>query len=169
MHGNSTRFVRELTREEVLEIERLCRSRSRNSRDRAMVIKFSSPKRSVPEIIEHLNRARSYVLRWIDRFNEEGLTGLNPRPISGRPRTYTSDYDERIKSLICERPEDLDLHFNTWSVRKLSAYMTTKGFPVSYRTVHRRLNEAKIKRKSAQKWMNSKDPGYYDKKNESMN
>jgi transposase len=169
MHGNCSRFVRELTREEVLEIERLCRSRNRNIRDRAMVIKLSSQKRSVPEIIEHLNRVRSYVLRWIDRFNEEGLAGLNPRLISGRPRTYTSDYDERIKSLICERPEDLDLHFNTWSVRKLSEYMTTKGCPVSYRTVHRRLNEAKITRKSAQKWMNSKDPQFYDKKNESMN
>ena len=43
MHGNCTRFVRELTYEEVIEIERLCRSRNREIRDRAMVIKLSSP------------------------------------------------------------------------------------------------------------------------------
>ena len=42
MHGNCTRFVRELTYEEVIEIERLCRSRNRDISDRAMVIKLSS-------------------------------------------------------------------------------------------------------------------------------
>jgi len=161
--------VRELTQEEVIEIERLCRSRNRNIRDRAMVIKLSSQKTAVPEITDQLKRVRSYVLRWIDRFNSEGLEGLNPRPKSGRPRKYTSDYEEKLKALICERPEDLDLHFNTWSVRKLSDYMTQKGLPISYRTVHRRLNEVKITLKSAQKWMESKDPEYHDKKNGSLN
>ena len=84
MHGNCTRFVRELRYEEVIEIERLYRSRNRDIRDRAMVIKLSSQMIPVPE--------RSYVLRWIDRFNSEGLEGLNPRPKSGRPRKYTRIY-----------------------------------------------------------------------------
>ena len=169
MHGNCTRFVRELRYEEVIEIERLYRSRNRDIRDRAMVIKLSSQMIPVPEITEQLKRVRSYVLRWIDRFNSEGLEGLNPRPKSGRPRKYTREYDEKIKALIHERPEDLCLHFNTWSVRKLSEYMGEQGFPISYRTVHRRLKEAKITLKKAQKWMESKDPKFYDKKNVSMN
>ncbi|MEA3298398.1 MAG: helix-turn-helix domain-containing protein [Chloroflexota bacterium] len=169
MHGNCTRFVRELTYEEVIEIERLCRSRNRDIRDRAMVIKLSSQMIPVPEITEQLKRVRSYVLRWIDRFNSEGFDGLNPRPKSGRPGKYTSEYDEKIKALIYERPEDLGLHFNTGSVRKLSEYMSEQGFPISYRTVHRRLKEAKITLKKAQKWMDSKDPKFYDKKNVSMN
>ena len=73
MHGNCTRFVRKLRYEEVIEIERLCRSRNRDIRDRAMVIKLSSQMIPVPEITEQLKRVRSYVLRWIDRFNSEGL------------------------------------------------------------------------------------------------
>jgi transposase len=169
MHENCTRFVRELTQEEVIEIERLCRSRNRDIRDRAMVIKLSSQMISVPEITKQLKRARSYVLRWIDRFNSEGLGGLNPRPKSGRPREYTSEYDEKIKALIYERPEDLGLHFNTWTVRKLSEYMTEQGFQISYRSVHRHLKEAKITLKKAQKWMDSKDQKFRDKKNVLMN
>ena len=94
MHGNCTRFVRELRYEEVIEIERLYRSRNRDIRDRAMVIKLSSQKIPVPEITEQLKR----VLRWIDRFNSEGLEGLNPRPKSGRPRKYTREYDEKNQS-----------------------------------------------------------------------
>ena len=118
MHGNYTRFVRELTYEEVIEIERLCRSRNRDIRDGAMVIKPSSKMIPVPEITGQLKRVRSYIQRWIDRFNSEGLEGLNPRPKSGRLRKYTRECDEKIKALIHERPEDLGLHFNTWSARK---------------------------------------------------
>jgi len=43
--------------------------------------------------------------------------------------------------------------------------MGEQGFPISYRTVHRRLKEAKINLKKAQKWMESKDPKFHDKKN----
>ncbi|RJS84731.1 hypothetical protein CW713_02200, partial [Methanophagales archaeon] len=48
---------------EIFEIERLCRSRNRDIRDRAMVIKLSSQMIPVPEITEQLKRVRSYVLR----------------------------------------------------------------------------------------------------------
>ncbi len=169
MHGNCTRFVREFVEGEAIEIERLCRSRDRNVRDRARVIKLSSQRMPVPEITNELKRGRSYVLRWIDRFNDEGLEGLTPRPKTGRPQKYTVKHDDLIASLICERPENLGLHFTTWSVRKLSAYITEKGHPISYRTVHRRLTKAKLTLKNAQKWMASKDPFYGDKKNESTN
>jgi len=54
MHGNCSRFVRDLTYEEVIEMERLCRSRNRDIRDRAMVIKLSSQMIPVPEITEQL-------------------------------------------------------------------------------------------------------------------
>ncbi|MCW3132812.1 MAG: helix-turn-helix domain containing protein, partial [Methanophagales archaeon] len=36
------------------------------------LLKYNVPKQKI----------RSYVLRWIDRFNSEGLEGLNPRPKS---------------------------------------------------------------------------------------
>jgi len=62
------------------------------------------------------------------------------------------------------------MHGNcTRFVRELSEYMGEQGFPISYRTVHRRLKEAKINLKKAQKWMESKDPKFHDKKNVSMN
>ena len=70
MHGNCTRFVRELRYEEVIEIERLCRSRNRDIRDRAMVIKLSSQMIPVPEITEQLKSCLLY-------------TSPSPRDISG--------------------------------------------------------------------------------------
>jgi hypothetical protein len=48
----------------------------RNILDRARVVDLSSEGYSVPQITEELRRARNYVLRWIDRFNNEGISGL---------------------------------------------------------------------------------------------
>lgn len=165
MHRNCTRFVRKPTQDEIKEIDQRCRSHNRNIQDRAMVIKLSSDGFSVPEIVNRLNRDRNYVLRWIDRFDEESVSGLESRSKPGRPRIYTSDHDKKIINLIQERPEDLEQHFTTWSVPKLCKYMESQGMLIGYyRTVYRRLKEAKITLKKALKWMRSNDPAYDIKK-----
>jgi len=71
LHGNSSRFVRELMQEE--RAFKRVKSTDSNIRDRARVVDLSSEGCSVPQIMEELRRCRNYVLGWIDGFNNEGI------------------------------------------------------------------------------------------------
>jgi len=80
----------------------LCRERAfkrvkstdRNIRDRARVVNLSSEGYSVPQIMEELRRCR--VLGWIDRFNNEGIKGLETKK-SGR--LYTETEEQKVMTL----------------------------------------------------------------------
>lgn len=164
LHGNSSRFVRELTPEERAFVSRRVKSTDRNIRDRARVVELSSEGYSVPQIMEELKRARTYVLRWIDRFNNEGINGLKTKKRIGRPRVYTETEEQRIITLINTRPVDLGLHFNTWDISKLQRYLNERGDMISWSTIRRIHKKNKIRLKNAQKWMTSDDPKYQSKK-----
>jgi len=164
LHGNSSRFVRELMQEERAFISKRVKSTDRNIHDRARVVDLSSKGYSVPQIMEELRRCRNYVLGWIDRFNNEGIKGLETKKRSGRPRIYTETEEQKVMTLINTRPVDLDLHFNTWDISKLQRYLNEKGDMITWSTIKRILDRNKIRLKNAQKWMTSNDPDYQSKK-----
>jgi transposase len=164
LHGNSARFVRELTPEESAFISKRVKSTDRNIRDRARVVDLSSEGYSVPQIMEEQKRARNYVLRWIDRFNNEGISGLETKKRIGRPRVYTETEEQKVITLINTRPVDWGLHFNTWDISKLQRYLNERGDMISWSTIKRILTKNKIRLKNAQKWMTSNDPNYQSKK-----
>jgi transposase len=129
----------------------------RNILDRARVVDLSSEGYSVPQITEELRRARNYVLRWIDRFNNEGISDLETKKRVGRPRFYTETEEQRVITPINTRPVDLGLHFNTWDLSKLQRYLNDRGDMISWNTIKRILTKNKIRVKNAQKWMTSDD------------
>ena len=51
---------------------------------RALIIHFSSRGETPAEIARRLEHKFDNVVKWIRRFNEEGLAGLNERPGRGR-------------------------------------------------------------------------------------
>lgn len=164
LHGNSSRFVRGLTPEERAFISKRVKSTDRNIRDRTRVVDLSSEGYSVPQIMEELKRDRNYVLRWIDRFNNEGIEGLETKKRSGRPKVYMGTEEQKVITLINTRPVDLGLHFNTWDISKLQRYFNERGDMISWSTIKRILKKNKIRLKNAQKWMTSNDPYYQSKK-----
>jgi len=103
LHGNSSRFVRELMQEERAFISKRIKSTDRNIRDRARVVDLSSKGYSVPQIMEELRRCRNYVSGWIDRFNNEGVKGLETKKRSGRPGIYTGTEEQKVMTLINTR------------------------------------------------------------------
>jgi transposase len=164
LHGNSARFVRELTPEESAFISKRVKSTDRNIRDRARVVDLSSEGYSVPQIMEELKRGRNYVLRWMDRLNNEGISGLETKKRIGRPRVYTETEEQKVITLINTRPVDLGLHFTTGDLSKLQRYLNERGDMISWSTIKRILTKNKIRLKNAQKWMTSNDPNYQPKK-----
>ena len=87
-------FVRRLSPAEEETIQQLLRSRTvpAGYYQRALIIHFSSQGETPAQIARRLEHKFDNVLKWIRRFNEAGLAGLNERPGRGRkPRIRDSD------------------------------------------------------------------------------
>ena len=85
--------ARTLTNGERASVERLAHSRTAPARqvERAQIVWQAHQGRAVAAIAEHLRLNPQTVRDWLKRFNAEGLTGLDDRPRSGKPPTYTPE------------------------------------------------------------------------------
>jgi hypothetical protein len=79
-------FVRPLSPNEEATIHELLRSRTvpAGYYVRALIIHFSRQGETPAQIARRLEHKFDNVVKWIRRFNEEGLAGLNERPGRGR-------------------------------------------------------------------------------------
>ena len=81
-------FVRPLGPQEAATIQKLIRSRTvpAGLYQRALMIYWSSQGQTPSEIAQRLEHKFDNVVKWIRRFNQEGLAGLYERPGRGRKR-----------------------------------------------------------------------------------
>jgi transposase-like protein len=87
-------FVRPLSPEEDEAIHQLLRSRTvpAGFYVRALIVHFSSLGETPAEIARRLEHKFDNVVKWIRRFNEQGLAGLAERPGRGRkPKVKESE------------------------------------------------------------------------------
>jgi hypothetical protein len=79
-------FVRALSPSEEAAIAERLRSRTvpAGYYVRALIIPFSRQGETPAQIARRLEHKLDNVVKWIRRFNEEGLAGLNERPGRGR-------------------------------------------------------------------------------------
>ena len=88
---HSGRFVRALTRTEVEELAQLRREHPRTLGLLAEAVLMSARRLPIPEMMRELGVSRPTVTGWLTRFERSGMSGLAPRPRSGRPPKLTSD------------------------------------------------------------------------------
>lgn len=82
----AARYVRKLIDGEDQALRNLYRSTpNADVRSRCQMILLSSQGHSVAEIAQLTLFDQDTVLYWFDRYEAEGLTGLEDRPRSGRP------------------------------------------------------------------------------------
>ena len=79
-------FVRTLGPEETKAIRQLVRSRTVPAGifQRALIVQWSSEGLTPTEIAHRLPMKWDNVVKWIRRFNQQGLSGLQERPGRGR-------------------------------------------------------------------------------------
>ncbi len=79
-------FVRSLGPEEATTIQQLIRSRSvpAGTYQRALIVQWSSEGLTPSAIAHRLPMKWDNIVKWIRRFNQEGLAGLQERPGRGR-------------------------------------------------------------------------------------
>jgi transposase len=83
-------FVRALGPQETEAIQKLLRSRTvpAGVYVRALIVHWSSQGQTPAEIATRLEHKFDNVVKWIRRFNTEGLAGLQERPGRGRKRRF---------------------------------------------------------------------------------
>lgn len=118
-------YVRELTPDELTKIEKLAHSRTEAVRlvQRARVIWLSHQRCRVSLIASEVDLSEHSVRLWIKRFNDQGRSGLNDEPRSGRPPTYTSEQVSIVIETSLTKPDSLSLPFACWTLDRLEAYL----------------------------------------------
>ena len=90
---------------------------------RATVVLASAGGNTVPVIARLVATSEDRVREMIHRFNDKGMSSLDPQWAGGRPRQITTDDEVFIVETATKRPEALGQPFTRWSLRKLVAYL----------------------------------------------
>jgi transposase len=96
--------------------------------ERASIILGLAAGRTKQEIAKQLGLAWQTVVRWEQRFLQQGLEGLNDAPRSGRPRTIGP---EKIAQIVQKTTRETPVDSTHWSTRSLAAVMEVSACSIS--------------------------------------
>jgi transposase len=160
--------LRELTPEELKAIDELARTRTAPARlvDRARIIQAAARGQSAGLIAAGLGCSRPTVYAWIRRFNAEGPRGLEERPRSGRPHTYTAEQRAEVIAAALTDPKGLGLPFGCWTLDRLQAYLNEpKGIPIKRSRIDEILVDEGLRWRKDETWFGERvDPAFAEKR-----
>lgn len=117
------RHARQATKEEREELERMTQQEVGRVALRAQIILLSNRGFTAPEIADIQSTSDVSVYKWLDRFDEEGPTGLHDRPRSGRPTKMDEEAQEAIEETLSEPPTEQGYNFTCWTVPLLTTHL----------------------------------------------
>ncbi len=160
--------LRELTEEERAVLERLAHSRTAQARlvERARMIGDASQGEDAPRIAQRMQVRAFTVREWIKRFNAEGLSGLEDRPRSGRPATYSAEEVAEVIAAALTDPPTLDLPFASWTLDRLQAYLNEqKGIAIKRSRIDEILLAEGLRWRKQEHWFGERvDPEFTEKR-----
>jgi transposase len=126
-----------LSDEEVRQLEVQHRSAPTDRvRARCEMILLAHQGLSPAQISNRMPYARSTVVRFLDRYEAEGVNGLLDRPRPGRPRRVTEDYEARLLQVARLNPADMGLPHTHWTTARLADFMAEEtGIRITARQV----------------------------------
>lgn len=157
--------ARTLTDDERTATERLAHSRTAPARqvERAQIVRQAAEGRAVAE---HLRLNPQTVRDWLKRFNAEGPPGLDDRPRSGKPPTYTPEQAEAVVAAALSDPQGLGLPFACWTLDRLAAYLgEQKGLPIKRSRISELLVAEGLRWRQHESWFGERvDPAFAEKR-----
>lgn len=146
-----------ITPEQREELNRWAQSRTLPAGDvfRARLILALADGLSYRQIKQNLQTTSPTIARWKQRFEQDGIEGLEPQHKGSKPRTATPAVQAKLCRKVQQKPTDGSTH---WSVRKLAAETG-----VSKSSVQRILSQARLQPHRLQRYMASNDPQFEEK------
>jgi len=165
--------LRALTTDEQAEIKRLATSRKESIRlvQRARIIAAMAedPELTATEAGFKAGFNSSPIgSRWVQRFNEEGVAGLEDRPRPGRNPTHSQEVRSALISLALQKPRSLGYPFELWTLERLQrVFKERQGVHLSDSTIWTWMDEEGFKWKRQQSWFHEvekNDPEFVEKR-----
>ena len=146
-----------VTGEQPSELRKWAASRTLPAGDvfRARLILALADQQTYSQIMASLHTTAPTISRWKQRFEEEGIAGLNPRHKGSQPRVADAKVQARIARKTQQKPSDGSTH---WSCRKLA-----KVLGLSKSTVQRVWAQARLKPHRLERYLASNDPRFEEK------
>jgi transposase len=105
---------------------------------------------------------------WVQRFNEEGLAGLEDRPRAGRQPIHGQEVRSALISLALQKPRSLGYPFELWTLVRLQrAFEERQGVHLSDSTIWTWMTEEGFKWKRQESWFHDAerhDPEFVEKR-----
>ena len=126
----------ELTVEQRTELESVVRiGYDRSVSARAQMVLWRAEGHSVADVAVMAGTTKPTVYKWIDRFEEGGLAGLDSRPSTGRPRSVLGEVRARVLALT-KVPPPAETGLTHWSSYEMACYLRRcEGISVSHNFV----------------------------------
>lgn len=144
----------EISPEEREALESVVRSGTAEARmvERARIVLAAGEGRSAARIAAKLGCALATAKKWRDRFEKEGLFGLNDLPRPGAPLTYGPEIRAKLIAKACTRPAQSaeGLRKERWTYEELGAEVGMSGSHA-----HQILAEAEVKPHLLDQWVMS--------------
>lgn len=158
----------ELSGKQLVELQRVLRSRLTpvGLFQRSYMVWNLAAGYSLTEAADFSNIHYTNAHKWMTRYLQRGLDGLEDLQRSGRPPQYREDTRTTILKVATSRPSDLGLPFQTWSLTKLEDYLRHEtGFShLSRETIRRIMLSHGLRFRVGKTWSESNDPDYEVKK-----
>lgn len=126
-----------------------------------MVVMASASGNSVQAIARLVATSEDRVREMIHRFNDKGMSSLDPQWAGGRPRRITTDDEAFIVTTATARPESLGQPFTRWSLRKLAAYLgdnEQRIVKIGHERLRQILTAHEVTFQRTKTWKESNDP-----------
>jgi transposase len=121
------KYVHPLTAEAVEALRQVHRrTRQASVRCRCEMILLSHEGLSPPQIAQRVRLSDRTVRRVIERYDADGLAGLNNKPIPGRPPRVTAAYLQQLEGAVERPPRALGLPFSNWTTANLATIWHSK-------------------------------------------
>jgi transposase len=158
-----------MTPAEVSEVHRRLDARETPPamRKRLKVVLMSSQGWNVPDLGYKVDLHVNSIRKWIRRFNEGGLEGLEDLPKPGnRNAKIALETKREIVRIATSRPEDLGQPFTSWSLPRLRRYLVAGRIvpSISVEWLRQILRAHGIRKLRTRTWMGSTDPDFLLKK-----
>jgi transposase len=118
---------------------------------------------SAADIAERFGTSKPTVYKWVDRFEADGVAGLESRKPTGRPQSVPGSVRARIVALT-KRPPPKDTGLSHWSTYEMVKYLKMReGISVSHNFVAELWREHELKPHRQGTFKTSTDPEFATK------
>lgn len=161
--------LRPLTEEEDQVITQISRSGTEEARlvERARMLELARDGLSAREIARRMSMGKDGYRprKWITRFNEQGLEGLQDAPRSGAPARYEADVRAKVLATALAHPQELGLPFASWTIERLHTYVHEQGIWMGKTRMFEILQEEGLRWYKQEGWFGERvDPQFAEKR-----